>query len=299
MEESRIQKNEYREGFIYVLVCQFLWGFLPIYWQSLLPIESWKIILYRIFTMFICSYAFARFKYSREVVWAPMKDKKTMLKSFAAGLVLTVNWSVYIWAMTTGRMVQSSIGYYIEPLVICAFGIVLFKEKLTKYNLTAMGFALVAIVIILVHYAQLPGVALGLAFSWAVYSAIKKASALPPSIALVYETMPFAVMAVFAILYIEGKGIGAISVGAPRQYAMMWASGLMTFIPIAIFGYAAKKTTLLVIGLTQYISPTITLLLGIFMFHEPIDRVQVLAFCIIWTGLAVFTYGEAKRLKSR
>ena len=80
---------------------------------------------------------------------------------------------------------------------------------------------------------------------------------------------------------------------------MMWASGLMTFIPIAIFGYAAKKTTLLVIGLTQYISPTVTLLLGIFMFHEPIDRVQVLAFCIIWTGLAVFTYGEAKRLKSR
>lgn len=287
-------KSEYREGLIYVLICQLIWGFLPVYWQSLVPIESWKIILYRIFTMFICSYAFARFRYSREEIKAPLKSKRTVLVSFASGLVLTLNWSIYIWAMTTGHMVQSSIGYYIEPIVICAFGIVIFKEKLTKYNLAAIVLASLAIVIILVHYRQLPGVALGLALSWAVYSAIKKASELPPVIALVYETMPYAAAALLAIIYMESKGFGALSVGAPRQYAMMWASGLMTFIPIALFGYAAKKTTLLVIGLAQYISPTITLLLGIFAFGEPIDSVQILAFAIIWTGLAIFTYGELK-----
>lgn len=291
-------QEEYRQGLFYVLLCQLMWGFLPVYWQSLVPIESWKIILYRILTMFICSYAFARFKYSKEEIWAPLKDRKTVIKHFTAGLILTLNWSIYIWAMTTGHFIQSSIGYYIEPLVICAFGIVIFKEKLTKYNLTAMLFALVAIVIILIHYAQLPTVALGLALSWATYSAIKKAAELPQVIALVYETLPFAVIVIPVIIYIESKGIGALSVGAPKEYALMWLSGLMTFIPIALFGYAAKKTTFLVIGLTQYISPTITLLLGIFMYHEPIDKVQILSFAIIWAGLAVFTCGEYRGYKN-
>ena len=274
-----------------------MWGFLPIYWQALEPIESWKIVLYRILTMFIYSYIVARFAYSKEEIWGLMADKKKVLRSFAAGLVLTFNWSLYIWAMNSGRVIQASIGYFIEPIVICAFGIVLFKEKLTKYNIVAMCLALIAIVIILVHFGQLPGVALGLAVSWAVYSAIKKASDQPPLIALVYETMPYAVLALIAIVYIEARGVGAISVNAPRQYAMLWASGLMTLIPVALFGYAAKKTPLQLLGLAQYVSPTISLLLGIFLFREPTDRVQMMALGIIWIGLVFFTYGEFERMK--
>lgn len=280
-----------------MLLCQLMWGFLPIYWQALEPIESWKIVLYRILTMFIYSYIVARFAYSKEEIWGLMADKKKVLRSFAAGLVLTFNWSLYIWAMNSGRVIQASIGYFIEPIVICAFGIVLFKEKLTKYNIVAMCLALIAIVIILVHFGQLPGVALGLAVSWAVYSAIKKASDQPPLIALVYETMPYAVLALIAIVYIEARGVGAISVNAPRQYAMLWASGLMTLIPVALFGYAAKKTPLQLLGLAQYVSPTISLLLGIFLFREPTDRVQMMALGIIWIGLVFFTYGEFERMK--
>lgn len=280
-----------------MLLCQLMWGFLPIYWQALEPIESWKIVLYRILTMFIYSYIAARFAYSKEEIWGLMADKKKVLRSFAAGLVLTFNWSLYIWAMNSGRVIQASIGYFIEPIVICAFGIVLFKEKLTKYNIVAMCLALIAIVIILVHFGQLPGVALGLAVSWAVYSAIKKASDQPPLIALVYETMPYAVLALMAIVYIEARGVGAISVHAPRQYAMLWASGLMTLIPVALFGYAAKKAPLQLLGLAQYVSPTISLLLGIFLFREPTDRVQMMALGIIWIGLVFFTYGEFERMK--
>ncbi len=292
-----MDKREYRTGALYVLLCQLMWGFLPIYWQALEPIESWKIVLYRILTMFIYSYIVARFAYSKEEIWGLMADKKKVLRSFAAGLVLTFNWSLYIWAMNSGRVIQASIGYFIEPIVICAFGIVLFKEKLTKYNIVAMCLALIAIVIILVHFGQLPGVALGLAVSWAVYSAIKKASDQPPLIALVYETMPYAVLALIAIVYIEARGVGAISVNAPRQYAMLWASGLMTLIPVALFGYAAKKTPLQLLGLAQYVSPTISLLLGIFLFREPTDRVQMMALGIIWIGLVFFTYGEFERMK--
>lgn len=117
---------------------------------------------------------------------------------------------------------------------------------------------------------------------------------MPPLIALVYETMPYAVIAMAVIIYIEASGIGALSVHAPRQYAMMYLSGLVTLIPVGLFGFAAKKVPLVVIGIVQYISPTISLLLGIFLFKEPTDYVQFIAFAIIWTGLVFFTYGEVK-----
>ena len=286
--------NDYRTGLICVLACQLFWGVCPVYWQALVPIPSWIIILYRIVTMFVFSYAAARMRYSREEIWAPLKEKGVFSRYLAAGLLLTANWSTYIWAMTTGHMIQASIGYYIEPIVICLFGVVIFKEKFTKYNLTAMGFALISIIVMLIHYGQVPGVALGLAFTWACYSAIKKATDRPPLIELVYETMFYAVPALMAIIYIETKGIGALSLGVPGKYALMYLSGLITLIPIALFGSAAKKVTLFVIGLAQYISPTITLLLGIFAYKEPIDRVQVISFAIIWIGLVFFSYGEYK-----
>jgi chloramphenicol-sensitive protein RarD len=286
--------SDYRTGLICVLACQLFWGFCPIYWQALVPIPSWIIILYRMVTMFVYSYIAARMRYSREEIWRPLREKGVIARYLAAGLLLTANWSTYIWAMTTGHMIQASIGYYIEPIVICLFGVVIFKERFTKYNATAMGMAMFSLTVMLIHYRQIPGVALGLAFTWACYSAIKKSTDRPPLIELVYETMFYAVLAVFAILYIETKGIGALSLGVPRKYALMCLSGLITLIPIALFGSAAKKVTLFVIGLAQYISPTITLLLGIFAYKEPIDKVQVISFAIIWIGLVFFSYGEYK-----
>ena len=289
--------RDYRIGLICVLASQLIWGFLPAYWQALVPIPSWIIILYRMTTMFIYSYIAARLRYTREEIWTPLKEKGAVVRYLIAGALLTANWSIYIWAMTTGHMIQSSIGYYLEPIVICLFGVVIFKEKFTRYNLTAVVFAAVALIVMLIHYGQLPGVALGLAFTWATYSAIKKSSKNPPLVELVYETMFYAVFAVIGILVIETRGMGALSLGVPGKYALMFLSGLVTLIPIALFGSAAKKVSLFIIGLTQYISPSITLLLGIFVYKEPIDRVQLLSFAVIWIGLVFFTYGEYKSHK--
>ncbi|MCQ2563833.1 MAG: EamA family transporter RarD [Mogibacterium sp.] len=301
MDEERNVLNEnnrdYRIGLICVLASQLIWGFLPAYWQALVPIPSWVIILYRMTTMFIYSYIAARLRYTKEEIWTPLKEKGAVVRYLIAGALLTANWSIYIWAMTTGHMIQSSIGYYLEPIVICLFGVVIFKEKFTRYNLTAVVFAAAALIVMLIHYGQLPGVALGLAFTWATYSAIKKSSKNPPLVELVYETMFYAVFAVIGILVIETKGMGALSLGVPGKYALMFLSGLVTLIPIALFGSAAKKVSLFIIGLTQYISPSITLLLGIFVYKEPIDRVQLLSFAVIWIGLVFFTYGEYKNHK--
>lgn len=289
------KNSEYKSGLITVIVCQLIWGVLPIYWASLTPIPSWVIIMYRMFTMCVYCYIVSRFSYSNKEILDPLKkDRSLIWKHFIAGAILAINWSTYIWAMTTGRMVQSSIGYYLEPLVICLFGIFIFKEKLTKYNVTAMLLALIALSVMLIHYGQLPGVALILAFSWACYSAIKKTTKNSNIVELVYETFFFAVIALIGILVVEAKGIGGLSYGVPGKYALMFLSGLVTLVPVVLFGMAARKVSLFVIGLTQYLSPTITLALGIFAYGEPIDRVQIISFIVIWIGLAIFSFGEYK-----
>lgn len=291
MEQSR---KDYKLGVTLVLAVQLIWGFLPIYWQSLKPIDSSIIILYRIMTMFIFSLIGARLRYSFKEIFEPLKNKKNMVRSFIAGLILATNWSIYIWAVNSERVIQAAIGYYIEPLVICLFGIIIFKEKLTKYNGTAMGLALAAVLLILFHYKQLPGVALGLAITWAIYSVVKKTSEQPSIIALVHETMPFAFMALIAIIYLENRGLGAVSMNMPGKYFLMLLSGLVTVIPVSMFGMAATRVSLFLLGLAQYISPTISLMCGIFLFHEEINVVQIAAFIIIWIGLVFFTYGELK-----
>ena len=289
--------KEYKIGILSILFCQVWWGLCPVYWQALEPIESWKIILYRVFTMFVFSYAVARTQYSRAEIFTPLKDKAIRRLYFFAGLVLTANWSIYIWAMVSERVIQSAIGYYIQPIVVCVVGVIFFKEKLTKYNITAIALALVAIVIMLIHYGQVPGVALGLAGTWAVYSAIKKASTQPVLLTLVYETIIYSAIALVVIIYIEAKGIGVISMDLPGKYALLLFSGLVTLIPVGLFGVSAKRVPLLAIGMLGYVSPTITLLLGIFVFKEPIDTTQIISFIIIWIGLAFFTFGEYKHTK--
>ena len=123
-EERNVPDNnnrDYKIGLICVLASQLIWGFLPAYWQALVPIPSWIIILYRMTTMFIYSYIAARLRYTKEEIWTPLKEKGAVVRYLIAGALLTANWSIYIWAMTTGHMIQSSIGYYLEPIVICLF----------------------------------------------------------------------------------------------------------------------------------------------------------------------------------
>ncbi len=298
MNDDPTKRGDYAAGVACVLACQVLWGFLPVYWRALIPIDSKVIILYRIVTMFACCLAAARFKYGWARIFGPLKNFRTLLRYFVVGTMLTANWSLYIWAINSGRIIQTSIGYYIEPLAVCLFGIAFFREKVTKYNLSAMLLALVAVILILIHFGQVPLVALGLALTWASYSALKKTVDQPVMISLVYETIVYAALALAAIVTLEARGEGALSCRAPGKYALMLLSGLVTCVPVGLFSVSARKVGLFMLGLAQYVSPTITLLLGIFLIKEPVDAVQLRAFAIIWIGLVVFTVGEFKKPRS-
>lgn len=234
-----------------------------------------------------------------EGIKAPLRVKGTKLKFFIAGALITTNWSIYIWAVNADHVIQTCIGYYIEPLMVCVFGIVFFKEKLTKHKLAAFILACAGVVIILVHFMEVPIIALGLAISFAIYAAIKKSVETPAILSLLYETMFLSPAALIVIIYLELTGKGALGVGQPYQYALLLLVGFCTALPLGLFAFAANKIPLVTLGILEYVSPSISLVIGIFVLKEPFDMVQFLSFAVIWVGLAYFTLGEYRESRRK
>lgn len=287
------EQSRYRKGILQVVFCMVIWGVLPIYWKALIPISSSVIILYRVLMVLLTALLLARKNYTWKEIWAPLKeDRKTVRTLVIAGIIITINWSTYIWAVNAGFILQTSLGYYIEPLMVCLLGIILFRERVTKYKVIAMIFALAAVLVMLVHFHQIPTVALGLALTFSVYAAIKRSVTIDPVLSMIYETMFLAPIALAIILYQEISGKGAFTVGAPYQVVLLLLCGFCTAVPLMLFSAGAQKTSMFILGLVEYISPTMQMILGILLYHEHADSVQFMAFGIIWIGLVFFTVGE-------
>ncbi|NLD20374.1 MAG: EamA family transporter RarD [Clostridiales bacterium] len=286
--------SSYKKGLIYALSCSILWGVLPIYWQALRPIESSVIIFYRIFLVGVVCFIASIKLYGMKEMKKHLRPKGAKLKFFLAGLLITTNWSIYIWAVNADFVIQTCVGYYIEPLMVCVFGIIFFKEKLTGYKLTALIFAMMGVVVMLVHFMQVPLIALSLGLTFATYAALKKSYQLPSVLSLFYETMFLALPALGVVIYLEVNGQGALALGDPVKYILLMFCGPLTAIALAFFAEAANNVPLVTLGLIEYLSPSISLIIGIFMFKEPFDMIQFIAFVIVWIGLVFFTIGEKK-----
>ncbi len=297
--EQKSLATEYKKAMIYALSCKVMWGLLPLYWQMLRPINSWVIILYRIVLVGIVCLAGAVKLYGWEAVKSPLRDRKAVFKYFLAGVLITSNWSIYIWAVNADHVIQTSIGYYIEPIIICAFGIIFFKEKLTKHKAAAFVLACAGVIILLVHFREVPFIALGLGTTFAVYAAIKKSISLPAILSLLYETIFLVIPALICIIYLELNGAGAVSTGEPYQYGLLMLAGILTAVPLGLFSSAVNKLPLVTMGILDYIAPSIALLLGIFVMKEPFDMVQFCAFAVVWVGLVFFTRGEILENRSK
>jgi len=286
-----------------MLSCDVLWGVLPVYWQALRPIDSWVIIFYRIFLVGFVSgiatlkiYGFGAVKSKLTVRTGP-GILGGPLKYPLAGLLITCNWSIYIWAVNADHVIQTCVGYYIEPLMVCVLGVIFFREKLTGFKLTAFLFALLGLVVLLVHFRQIPGIALGLALTFATYAALKKHFDLPAIMSVFLETLFLMPPALAVVIWLECTEQGALGVATPGKYLLLLCCGILTAAPLSFFADAATKIPLIMVGLLEYLSPSISLVIGIFFMKEPFDLVQFIAFAIVWVGLAFFTYGEIRNSK--
>ena len=287
-----MEKSTYRIGLICALSCAFLWGVLPIYWQALRPVDSFEIIFFRIFfcglTTFVCGLKI----YGREKMLAPFKNRRQLAIFAVAGVLISMNWSVYIWAVNANYVIQTSIGYYLEPLVVCLFGKLIFREKLNRFKVLALILAFAGVMVVILHFHQVPLIALGLCLTFAIYAAIKKYTQAEAIIALFYETVFLMPLALAAMISYEWKGMGICGIAQPYQVVLLVLAGVVTATPLALYAMAANRIPLITLGVTEYITPTLSLIIGIFLFKEPFDRFQFVAFAIIWIGIVVFTYGE-------
>ncbi len=284
-------KRQHELGMACAILCAVVWGILPIYWKSLHPINPLLVMCYRLVLACVLVFIIGLVTYKPKGILEPLKKKGALPLFIAAGSIISLNWGLYIFMVNAGYIIQTSIGYYIEPLLVCVFGMVFFKEKLEKYKLVAILLASAGVGVMLLSYGQIPVLALVLALAFAIYAAIKKKLQAPALLALFYETVFLTPVALSYILYMELGGQGAFTVAEPVQIALLFMSGLFTAIPLFLFAMAANRISMVALGITAYISPSIGLLLGIFLYKEPFDIYQFIGFLIIWVGLAVFTTG--------
>ena len=295
-----MENKNYKNGLVYALSCAVIWGFLPIYWNALKPISSLVVIFYRIALMTLTCFALQLYqtKNIKEIFVPMFSDKKKLWTYIVAGVLITTNWSIYIWAVQAGFVIQASMGYFLEPLLVCLLGMIIYKEKANKWKKVSLCFALAGMMVMVIGYKELPLISLGLATTFGVYTAIKKRIDLPALQSLLYETIFIAPIALLVIFCLEGSGIGAVATGGSGKLVLLLFAGIVSAVPLGLFCAAAKNLPLLTLGLTEYISPSISLVLGIFLFKEPFDIIQFSAFVIIWIGLIFFTYGELADIRN-
>ena len=296
---TRMEQKGKATGFFCALASMVIWGFLPVYWKNVGFIHPFLIMFYRLVLACILVFVVSLFVYDWSAIWKPLKEKGAIRTFFLAGAVISLNWGTYIFMVSKGMVIQTSIGYYIEPLIICLFGILFFHEKLTSYKVAALIFACAGAVVMIFSYGQFPFMAFVLAFTFAVYGAIKKKVHAPALLSLFYETFLLLPFILPLILYFECTGNGAFSMASgSAQLGLLALSGPLTAIPLCLFSMGANRISLIAIGLIEYVSPSIGLMLGIFLFKEDFDLYQFIGFVIIWIGLAFFTMGSVKEMRA-
>lgn len=284
------------KGIIFVVLAYLSWGVLPIYWKQLDTIPSLEILAHRIIWSTVFTLSLGLF-IKRGYIRKYFSDPKALLRLSITGILLALNWGVYIYAINANHIVECSLGYFINPLVSIVLGMVFLGEKLNKTQITAFLFAVAGVAYLTIHYGQFPWVAIILALSFGVYGLMKKQMDYDSMSALAVET---ALIAPFALVYLFfGASVAGVSL-LTQPYPvviLLVLAGVITALPLYWFGLAAVKIPLYSIGFFQYISPTINLFIGIYIYREIFSSTHAIAFALIWIGLALYIGDIIVRLR--
>lgn len=285
-----------RKGLWAAIACYIIWGILPLYWKLLSGAGAYEILAHRIIWSFVFMTVLLLFlgmgPLFRDTVKSLCTHRIKGALMIAASFLITANWCIFIWAVTHDHIVDSSFGYYINPLVNVFLGVLLFHEKLSKLKWFSIIIALIGIIGMSVELGRLPLVSVSLAFTFALYGAAKKKLHINPFVSITLETLLVMPLALWyaGSLYLSGEGHFLMG-----NAAMNWlfvGAGIVTAIPLVLFSTGANNLPLNVLGFCQYLSPSLSLLLGIFLYHEPFTTVQLAGFSTIWISLVLFTISD-------
>jgi chloramphenicol-sensitive protein RarD len=271
-------------GLIYGVSAYVLWGMFPLYWPLLQPANPLEIVSHRaVWTLVFCLIVLA-VTHALKSTLATFRRPKVAIKLFLASVLISINWLIYIWATNNGHVVEASLGYYINPLIIIAFGVLLLKEKMRKLQWVAVSIATVGVIILTVDYGRLPWVALGLALSWGTYGLVKKQLGLGALEGLAIETLIAFIPYCGYLIFIGSKGQGQFGheIGLTT---LLISAGAVTAIPLLLFNGSTTRLPYSTIGLLQYITPTIQFSIGVWVNHEDMPTARWVGFIFIWLAL--------------
>lgn len=271
-------------GLVYGVSAYVLWGMFPLYWPLLEPANPLEIVSHRaVWTMVFCLIVLYATKALKSTL-ATFKRPKVAVKLFTTTILISINWLVYIWATNNGHVVEASLGYYINPLIVIAFGVILLKEKMRPLQWTAVSIASIGVLVLTIDYGRLPWVALGLALSWGGYGLMKKQLGLGALEGLAIETLIAFIPYCGYLVFIGAKGEGQFGHGVGLTILLI-SAGAITAIPLLLFNGSTTRLPFTTIGLLQYITPTIQFSIGVWIRHEAMPTARWVGFIFIWLAL--------------
>ena len=295
MNTSRKTENYEIGGYLSALSAIIMWGLLPFYWKSLNNVPSFQIMLNRIIWSFVFIFIISLFR--KKDSFSYFRSWKLFFAVFLTGMILSMNWFTYIYAVNSERIVEASLGYYINPLVSVMLGMIFFRERLDKFQITALILASAGVIYMTLDYGRFPFMALFLAVTFGFYGMLKKFYSFDSIDGLMAETLAVTPIAVIIMAVIALKGDCALFSISPRTDILIILSGVATGFPLILYGEGAKRIPLSALGFMMYIAPTLMLLTGIFYYKEPFLKAHIIGFSCIWTGLVFYSYSVIKELK--
>ncbi|WP_315279451.1 EamA family transporter RarD [Rothia aeria] len=279
-----------RTGLFYAIITYLMWGMLPLYFNLMADASPVEIVASRVvFSLIFCAALLPMLKLTGGFVEV-LRNRRATLVLFAASLLIGVNWFIYVLATTTGRTIDASLGYFINPLVSVSLGVIFLKERLRVAQWVAVGLSAVAVLIMSVVYGQVPFIGLGLAFSFGIYGLLKSrvGGTVAPVVSLSLETLLLIPIALLALVWVQGTGQSTMFT-TPGRFLLLASTGVVTAVPLIAFAAAAKRLPLTVIGMVQYVGPSIQFFLAVFVLKDHIGAEKWLGLSIIWVALVIFT----------
>lgn len=290
--------ENYKQGIFFGLAAYVLWGILPVYWKALELVSPFEILSSRfmwscvfVFLLIIFQKKWPLFAKEVKLVFSNVKTGAAMV---AAGITISFNWGTFIWAVNNGHIVETSMGYYINPLVSILFAVVFLRERLDKMQLAAITCAFIGVASMVYSFGKIPWVSLTLAFTFALYGLLKKILPVSALTSIMLETLLITPLALVYEYSLWQQGVSFYVSGNLQVIMMLTGAGVVTAIPLLLFTAGARLLPLKIIGFLQYISPTLTLLIGVFVYNEAFTASHLLAFGWIWAALLLFIVSQLR-----
>lgn len=286
------------QGLAFAISAYVMWGFLPLYLKAVAHIPALEVVAHRVIWSVPLAAGLLIVLRRTDDLRVALRSPRTLAMACLTAALITVNWSVYVWAVSEGRALDAALGYYINPLFSVFLGAVLLRERLNRAQIVAILLAIAAVVVLTVEAGGLPWPALGLTLSWGFYAFFKKSLPVGPNQGFLLEVLILLIPALGYTGYLGASGTGHFATGV-GDTGLLLGCGVITAVPLIVYANGAKLLRLSTIGILQYIAPTFIFLVAVFVFGEPMGQARMIAFPMIWAALVIYSAAMLRQTRRR